>query len=113
MRSGLVSKCAPILSGSARQPDVYCLQRFTARFAKSWDHTYNTLYKGQRSGKTLVDFLVELLVKFTVISEAEIIDIASKASGNPIVAIFNKSRCKESEWPFWFIWISSHRIIVL
>jgi hypothetical protein len=89
------------------------LQRFTARFAKSWDHTYNKLFNGQKSGKILVDFLVALLVKFTEISEPDLIDIASKASGNPIIAIFNKSKCKDTEWPFWFIWISYGRYACL
>ena len=88
------------------------MQRFTARFARSWDHTYNTLYNGQKSGKVLVDLLVALLVKFTEISEPDVIDIASKASGNPIIAIFNKSTCKDS-WPFWFIWISYGRYACL
>ncbi len=87
------------------RPDARWLQNIKRRFTKSWDRLFKEVNKTGTSGKALVDHLIAMLVKFTELAEDVVIKTTSEAEGNAIVALFKKSRAKDTEWVHWFMYL--------
>jgi len=81
------------------------LQNIKKRFTKSWDRLFKEVKNSGTSGKALVDYLIAMLVKFTELPEDVVIKTTSEAEGNAIIALFKKSRAKETEWVHWFMYL--------